>query len=86
MLLIERKKRKKAVSVSKIDSFSTVNNLPSVFEAGNYLVINISKGVSIVSRFFTFVSKDVLHSWYVPNIGVKMDCVPGQYNNISTHL
>lgn len=34
--------------------------------------------------YFTFTSKDVLHSWFVPNLGVKVDCVPGQLNN--THV
>ena len=27
-----------------------------------------------------FTSSDVNHSWWVPDLGVKMDCIPGYVN------
>merc|ERR1712212_1364358 len=37
----------------------------------------------------TFTSSDVIHSWFVPKLGIKIDCVPGQINSttiISTKI
>lgn len=31
---------------------------------------------------FNFTSRDVIHSWALPQMGIKMDCVPGRVTNI----
>ncbi|MCH9780859.1 MAG: cytochrome c oxidase subunit II, partial [Alphaproteobacteria bacterium] len=32
------------------------------------------------------IASDVLHSWSVPSLGVKMDSVPGRLNEVWTHI
>jgi heme/copper-type cytochrome/quinol oxidase subunit 2 len=29
---------------------------------------------------FLFTSTDVLHSWSIPSLGIKVDCIPGRLN------
>lgn len=31
-------------------------------------------------------SKDVIHSWFVPSLGIKMDCIPGRLNSASLYI
>jgi hypothetical protein len=40
------------------------------------LVLPTNKHISIISNSF-----DVVHSWFIPGLGIKIDCVPGR----STH-
>jgi len=35
------------------------------------------------SILFLLTSDDVLHSWTIPSLGIKMDCVPGRLNYLS---
>lgn len=35
---------------------------------------------------FLMTSMDVLHSWFVPSLGVKMDCVPGRLARVTTFI
>lgn len=33
-----------------------------------------------------FTSNDVMHSWAVPSLGIKMDCIPGRINHSSLYI
>jgi len=44
-----------------------------------YLPININIG-------FITTSDDVIHSWAVPSLGVKMDSIPGRFNYTQTYI
>jgi len=36
------------------------------------------------SILFLLTSDDVLHSWTVPSLGIKIDCVPGRLNYLTS--
>lgn len=33
-----------------------------------------------------FTSNDVMHSWAIPSLGIKMDCIPGRINHHSLYI
>jgi heme/copper-type cytochrome/quinol oxidase subunit 2 len=46
-----------------------------------YLEVDVSLLVVVGQVFrFLFSSRDVVHSYSVPELAIKMDCVPGRYN------
>lgn len=54
------------------------NNLTRLLEVDNYTVVPFGYQIrNLVS------SLDVLHSWTVPSIGVKVDAVPGRLNQLN---
>ena len=46
---------------------------------------SLSLWTSLVLRLLVS-SSDVLHSWAVPSLGLKVDAVPGRLNQLSTYL
>lgn len=46
-----------------------------LYDVDNYLVLPVGKKVR-----FLFTSNDVIHSWWVPQLGVKKDTIPGFIN------
>lgn len=46
-----------------------------LLEVDKPLVVPIHQKVRLL-----FTSSDVIHSWWVPELGVKMDCIPGYIN------
>jgi heme/copper-type cytochrome/quinol oxidase subunit 2 len=46
-----------------------------LLETSNHLVIPIKTPTQIL-----ITSKDVIHSWTIPSLGVKVDSVPGRIN------
>lgn len=51
------------------------NNLIRLINTSNHLVIPIITPVQILVS-----SKDVIHSWTIPSLGVKVDAIPGRLN------
>ena len=49
-----------------------------LLEVDNRLFLPIEKQLRLL-----ITSTDVLHSWAVPSLGVKMDAVPGRLNQVS---
>lgn len=52
-------------------------------EMGNQRRLRVTKGVvlpSDVAIHLICASKDVIHSWAIPGLGIKIDCIPG-YNS-----
>lgn len=47
-----------------------------LLQTNSVLVLPIKKNITIITN-----SYDVIHSWFIPGLGIKMDCVPGR----STH-
>lgn len=41
---------------------------------------------SFISLRFLITSEDVLHSWAIPSLGIKMDAVPGRLNQVITTI
>lgn len=52
-----------------------------LLEVDNRLVLPIKQEIRIVVS-----SADVIHSWTVPRIGVKLDAVPGRLNQVSMFI
>ena len=49
-------------------------------DVGSMRRLRVTKGVylpSDVPMHGIFGSKDVIHSWAIPGLGVKIDCIPG---------
>jgi len=66
--------RDAAVRDSAIDP-STVDNY--LLEVDNPVVIPVGKKVR-----FLFTSNDVIHAWWVPDLAVKKDAIPGYVNDM----
>jgi cytochrome c oxidase subunit 2 len=47
----------------------------------NFVVLPTNTHIRII-----ITSADVLHSWAIPSLGIKMDAVPGRLNQVSTFI
>ena len=63
----------------KFDSFITKNKLIRLIDTSNHLVVPIKTPIR-----FILTSADVIHSWTIPRLGLKIDAIPGRINQIST--
>nr|YP_010254918.1 cytochrome c oxidase subunit II [Pealius machili]QUA05856.1 cytochrome c oxidase subunit II [Pealius machili] len=61
----------------EFDSYM-VFNLIRLLEVDNFFVLPISSKIRVIVS-----SYDVLHSWTVPSLGVKVDAVPGRLNQLN---
>lgn len=52
-----------------------------LLEVDNRVVLPVYTGIRLL-----ITSSDVLHSWAVPSLGVKMDACPGRLNQVSLYL
>ena len=64
----------KDISFSSLIINSTLKRL---IETSNHLIIPIHTPTRVI-----VTSKDVLHSWTIPSLGVKADATPGRINQI----
>jgi len=65
------------LSKLKFNSIVTKNNNLRLIESSNHLIIPIKTPTRIL-----VTSKDVIHSWTIPSLGVKVDAIPGRINQI----
>lgn len=72
----------------KINFFSNLakesrDNIKNPLNVENYLLDVDNRVVVPINKKirFLFASKDVIHSWWVPDIGVKQDAIPGFIND-----
>lgn len=55
----------------------------------NFRLLRVNKAISMPADVFINVitnSFDVIHSWFIPGLGFKMDCVPGRSTHHSLYL
>lgn len=52
-----------------------ISNFARVLDVDNRLILPFNVPVRIMVR-----SADVIHSWTIPSLGVKIDCIPGRLN------
>jgi len=52
-----------------------------LLEVDNRLILPSDTSIRVI-----VTAADVLHSWAVPSLGVKMDCVPGRLNQTSIYV
>nr|QFZ93460.1 cytochrome oxidase subunit II [Megascolecidae sp. SC201715-07] len=58
----------------------------SELSMGDYRLLEVDNRIAIPMRLearFLITAADVIHSWTVPSLGVKVDAVPGRLNQIS---
>lgn len=72
--------------ISKFDSLLVTDSSLSkgqlrLLECNNSLVLPIKKHIRILVS-----STDVLHSWAVPSLGLKLDACPGRLNQTSVYI
>ena len=71
----------------EIDSYMTQledypsQGLPRLLEVDNRLILPYKTDIRIITS-----STDVIHSWCVPTLGLKMDAVPGRLNQMFTFI
>ena len=61
--------------VSAQSGYTTINP-----EIGNQRRLRVTKGICLpadIPMHGIFGSKDVIHSWALPALGLKIDCIPG---------
>lgn len=58
----------------KFDSvIKTDNPVYRLLEVDNPLILPVNTNI-----LFSFTSRDVIHSWALPQMGIKVDCIPGK--------
>jgi heme/copper-type cytochrome/quinol oxidase subunit 2 len=56
---------------------------------GSFRLLEVDKRLYIPTRsngLLLVTSTDVIHSWAVPSLGIKIDACPGRYNVISLNI
>lgn len=61
----------------KFDSYSSTNDDPRLLNVENYLVLPIDTSIRLLVS-----SMDVIHSFAVPALALKIDAIPGRLNSI----
>nr|WRK19241.1 cytochrome c oxidase subunit II [Benthodytes sp. Gxx-2023] len=61
-----------------VPSSDLTNGLPRLLEVDNRLILPHLNPIRLLIS-----STDVLHSWALPSLGIKMDAVPGRLNQVS---
>ena len=64
----------------KSNKHSLIHN-QRLLEVDNLLVLPTHTGLTLITN-----SYDVVHSWFVPGLGLKMDCVPGRSTHHSLYV
>ncbi len=67
---------------------TTVNKLRNALYSRNRLLRTTSLLVLPVRTNLTLITNsfDVVHSWFIPGLGIKMDCVPGRSTHHSLYV
>lgn len=63
-----------------IDDLTEENNL-RLLEVDSPLILPINVNSKLI-----ITSKDVIHSFAIPSLGIKMDAVPGRLNQVTAHI
>ena len=66
------------INVSNFDNLNKINNYNNLrlLKTNNILMLPTDMFINVITNSF-----DVIHSWFIPGLGFKMDCIPGR----STH-
>ena len=69
------------------DSFLKNSNTSNSYENSRLLEVDLPLIIQINKRIkFLITSTDVIHSWAVPSLGIKVDGIPGRLNQVSTTI
>lgn len=59
------------------DAYIEESNTTRLLETSNHLILPILSSIRIL-----VTSDDVIHSWTIPSLGIKVDAVPGRINQL----
>lgn len=62
------------------DSFLQESNVIRLLDTSNHIIIPTNTTIRLIIS-----SEDVIHSWTIPSLGVKVDAVPGRINQLIIH-
>lgn len=62
------------------DSFLQESNIIRLLDTSNHMIIPTKTTIRLLVS-----SDDVIHSWTIPSLGVKVDAVPGRINQLIIH-
>ena len=63
------------------DDLLTKNNSKRLLEVDNKLYLPVETNIRLL-----ITSADVLHSWAIPSLGIKLDACPGRLNQTSVYI
>jgi hypothetical protein len=69
-----------STSVSNLGGAPRAGYQPIASELGQQRRLRVTRGIYLpadIPMHGIFGSKDVIHSWAIPGLGVKIDCIPG---------
>jgi len=58
-------------------------------QPGMLRCLEVDKRLTLPTRThirFLMTAADVIHSWSIPSLGIKLDCVPGRLNKVNTFI
>jgi heme/copper-type cytochrome/quinol oxidase subunit 2 len=64
-----------------MDGFKSPINNKRLLRTRRILVLPTKTNITLITNSF-----DVMHSWYIPGLGVKLDCVPGRSTHHVIHI
>lgn len=62
------------------DSFLIESSKIRLLETRNHMIIPVNTTIRLLIS-----SEDVIHSWTIPSLGVKVDAIPGRINQLIIH-
>lgn len=64
-----------------ITDMKNTSNAKRLLRTRRILVLPTKVNITLITNSF-----DVMHSWYVPGLGIKLDCVPGRSTHHTIHI
>lgn len=80
-LYVFKNKNTFLIDFDKSINFKKYEKTVRLLEVNNILILPIKKNITIITNSF-----DVVHSWFVPGLGLKFDCVPGRATHHSLFI
>lgn len=65
----------------EFDSFLKESSIIRLLDTSNHLILPINTTIRILIS-----SEDVIHSWTIPSLGVKVDALPGRINQVFLNI
>nr|YP_004021458.1 cytochrome c oxidase subunit II [Unionicola parkeri]ADP01825.1 cytochrome oxidase subunit 2 [Unionicola parkeri] len=65
----------------QFDSFMNQELTPRLLQTNNHMVCPTKMPIRIITS-----SSDVIHSWTIPSLGVKVDAIPGRLNQLFINI
>lgn len=68
-------------NMNSIDSYILPNGMNRLLSTDNSIIVPIDHEIRLLTS-----STDVIHSFSIPSLGIKSDCIPGRLNQLSLFI